>query len=667
MWFKNKLIRVDLRFFVFQNSGLLLLIILLSQELKSQSLKADFFATWKNSSKADTLRLKALDQLCLDFYEKSNPDSALLIANTMYSFASAKHSKFFMAKALLRMAGAYQNKGDYEKKLEFEQKSLKLFKELNFVEGIAACFTRIGNSYLYFGENSRAIDFYYKALRIYEKNNDKKRIAVILVNIANVQFQIGEADTAVGIIQKCIKGFKMENDSFYLSQLFRTLAYMQYELYHTDEAIDAAKEAINLSFKAGDQSTLAQSYSILGKAYLDKKNYGLCKKNVDKAMYLSNSFGDSNLVATCLMTLSDLDHSLGNTGKAILTGKKALGILVRSGIHSQCEKISLLISDWLTEQKRYEEALEMYKFHVKERDAMKIASAKEAMAREKLKYDYEKKELTYQSTFEKKLQALQFQAERQSYIRNLWLTFSLAALVILLLFGFFAYRNFRQKTTIADQKNGLLRQQLLISQMNPHFIFNSLNAVQNFIFKSDSYQAGVYLKQFSELIRRILDFSTRDRISLRDEVDFLKNYLELQKLRFGDKLNYVLTLDPKLDVDMVVSPVMLVQPFIENAIEHGIFYKEGNGFLSVKIFQSVNSLIYEIEDDGIGLEGSRKIKNTHVMTHKSLAIELTKERLEVLRTQFKGNFEITVKDKVPDRDGSTGVYVKITTPFILQE
>lgn len=666
MWFKYKLAGKDFCWLVFRNSLLLCLIILFSLKLKCQSVKAQYFITWNNTNNADTAKLKALDQVCLDFYERSDPDSALKIANTMYSYASSRHLKFYMAKAFVRMAGAYQNKGDYAKKLACEQKALNLFREINSPEGIAACLTRIGNSYLYFGDNPLALDFYYKALKIYEKNQDKKRIAVLLVNIAHVQFQVGETDTAVAIIQRSIGVFKTANDSFYLAQLYPTLADMQYDLYHTDEAIAAATEAVRFSLKVKDQSTLARSYAILGKAYLDKKEYQLCEKHVEQALVLSNQLGDSNLVATTLMTQSDLQHALGNTAKAIVTGKKALGILSRSGIHAQCEVMALLISDWLTEQKRYEEALEMYKFHIREKEAKKMAEAKNAMVRQKLKYDYEKKKRTYQLAFEQELNAFRLEAEKQSNLRNLWLSISVAALVILLLIGFFAYRNFRQKSIIADQKNALLKQQLLISQMNPHFIFNSLNAVQNFIFKSESYQAGIYLKQFSELIRKILDFSTKNLISLRDEMDFLKNYLDLQQLRFGDKLTYELSVDRELDLDSVVSPVMLVQPFVENAIEHGIFYKEGKGHLAVRIFRHGDALIYEIEDNGIGLERARTNKINQAMGHKSMAMDLTKERLEVLKTQFKGHYAIEVKDKTPGQDGEAGVYVRITTPFILQ-
>ena len=201
------------------------------------------------------------------------------------------------------------------------------------------------------------------------------------------------------------------------------------------------------------------------------------------------------------------------------------------------------------------------------------------------------------------------------------------------------------------------------SQMNPHFIFNSLNAIQNYIFKQDSLKAGDYLAQFSELIRMILDYSRKDYISVEAEVKLLNTYLELQKLRFESKFDYTITIDKKIDRESISIPPMLAQPFIENAIEHGIFYKKDKGRVDVRLFYENNFLIYEIEDDGVGMEEAMKLKNKLKSSYDSLATIITKERMTSLNEQTKGNVEIEILDKKTVSAENSGVKVKFIVPY----
>jgi sensor histidine kinase YesM len=200
--------------------------------------------------------------------------------------------------------------------------------------------------------------------------------------------------------------------------------------------------------------------------------------------------------------------------------------------------------------------------------------------------------------------------------------------------------------------------------MNPHFIFNSLSAIQNFIFSEDSYQAGIYLKQFSELIRMILHFSTRDYITLEEESHFLHTYLQLQKLRFNKRFDFEVIIDPELRKEQVLVPPMLAQPFIENAVEHGIFYKSNNGFLSVRINARNNTLVYEIEDDGIGLAESQKINQQIRPQHRSMAITITRERIESINASFPSDQKVKVIDRKQLDPGLEGVYVEFSIPYL---
>jgi LytS/YehU family sensor histidine kinase len=293
------------------------------------------------------------------------------------------------------------------------------------------------------------------------------------------------------------------------------------------------------------------------------------------------------------------------------------------------------------------------------RDSIRNDSLTNASLAGQYKAEAEKRDLQLKAEADKRLMAARSEAERRDQKKNIWILVAISLLVILGLIGYFSYRHWRQKNIIADQKNKLLSEKLLISQMNPHFIFNSLNAIQNFIFKQDHYLAGIYLKQFSELMRMILEFSRREYISLEEEYRFMVSYLDLQKLRFGGKFDYSIVIDGDLDRDSVLIPPMLGQPFAENAIEHGIFHLESKGVLSIRIRPEGDMLVYEVEDNGVGLAAAKLWKRPH---HKSLATDITRERLASLHRENseKGELEIIDKNSLPGM--GSGVIVKFTIP-----
>jgi LytS/YehU family sensor histidine kinase len=313
------------------------------------------------------------------------------------------------------------------------------------------------------------------------------------------------------------------------------------------------------------------------------------------------------------------------------------------------------------ETKQEIKASKYHEIYIEAKNILDNQESKNALLEQKLKYEYEKKELITKSENEKKLDTLNAANEKNNLMKNVWLIVFASVLILLTVSAFFLYRNFKQKSIITAQKNNLLKQKLLVSQMNPHFIFNSLNAIQNYIFKQDSLKAGDYLAQFSELIRMILDYSRKDYITIEAEVKLLNTYLELQKLRFEDKFDYTITIDNKIERDVISIPPMLAQPFIENAIEHGIFYKKGKGRVDIRLFYENSFLIYEIEDDGVGMKEAMKLKNKLKSSYESLATIITKERMNSLSEQAKSTIEIVDKESV-SADNS-GVKVKFTVPY----
>lgn len=229
------------------------------------------------------------------------------------------------------------------------------------------------------------------------------------------------------------------------------------------------------------------------------------------------------------------------------------------------------------------------------------------------------------------------------------------------------YIKFREKKIQEQNQLLLLEQKLLRSQMNPHFIFNSLSSIQSFIFENNPVTAGSYLSRFADLIRAILYNSREEFIRLDKEIQTLRNYLDLQQLRYNNKFEYSISLDPEMDPEELSIPPMLAQPFIENAIEHGIKHIEGHGKILLTFELKDDLIIFTLEDNGIGLETAKKLKNSKAGEHRSLATVITRERIEVLnKSQRKNKYSVDIKEIIENGETS-GTRVRFTLPVLQTE
>ncbi len=247
--------------------------------------------------------------------------------------------------------------------------------------------------------------------------------------------------------------------------------------------------------------------------------------------------------------------------------------------------------------------------------------------------------------------------------KTIWFIILEVILIITIIIFIIKYR---EKKIIEKNQFQLLEQKLLRSQMNPHFIFNSLSSIQSFIFENNPLEAGSYLSRFAELIRAILYNSREEFITIEKEIETLKNYLELQQLRYNNKFDYILDVDPLIETDLIQIPPMLAQPFIENAIEHGIKYLDTKGFISVSFTLMANneSVLLLVEDNGIGIKASKKLKKEKPKTHTSLATVIANERMGVFNKGHKKKQFIMEIDEIIGSEGEVkGTKVKFIIPY----
>ncbi len=245
--------------------------------------------------------------------------------------------------------------------------------------------------------------------------------------------------------------------------------------------------------------------------------------------------------------------------------------------------------------------------------------------------------------------------------------FLVATFFLLTIIGIANYR-IRWIQKKAEEKNALnkkfseLNLNALRSQMNPHFTFNVLNSIKYYIAKNDPESAQLYISKFSKLIRLILDQSRTEYITLSEEIEMLRLYMELEELRFENKFTYAINIDEKLNSEEIEIPGMLIQPFVENSIKHGIRFKKGEARVEVHFSSSDAVLICTITDNGIGREEAAKLKSPDE-EYKSMGTAIVSERIEALSILYKGklkNYTIDLKD---EHGNPVGTSVKIEIPF----
>ena len=213
------------------------------------------------------------------------------------------------------------------------------------------------------------------------------------------------------------------------------------------------------------------------------------------------------------------------------------------------------------------------------------------------------------------------------------------------------------------QRTTELEMQALRSQMNPHFIFNSLNAINRFILQNNKQQASEYLTRFSRLVRLILQNSQASLITLESGLDSLRLYLELESLRFEKRFDFTIILDPEIDISVIRIPPLIIQPYVENAIWHGLMHKEEKGKLEIELSDKEGMLYCRITDDGIGRKKAEELKASG--THKSMGLRITADRIALLQQQRKASASIEVIDLVlPDgKPGGTEVIIKMPLQY----
>lgn len=380
-----------------------------------------------------------------------------------------------------------------------------------------------------------------------------------------------------------------------------------------DDEIDIRKQAVKFNTDNKNAIEVARDKVAIGKILEVKGENAAALKEIEDAAKIADTIDNAREQAKAYLALADLYEKRGRTQNALSTYRKYSDAVNRS--EKQNEKKLIEKSELIKKQKDIEE----------------ISSAVSIGQRD-------------------------FALEQQTVFRQRLIIYGLlGVIVIIAATSFFIYKN-AKASKIANQ---LLALKSLRSQMNPHFIFNALNSVNHFIASQDERAANQFLSEFSQLMRLVLENSQQDFISLQKEQEILSLYLKLEHYRFRDKFDYEIDLDKNINAESLEVPPMLIQPYLENAVWHGLRYRESKGKLVLRISKQNGNLLAEVHDDGIGRKRSTELKTENQKKHSSMGLKNIGERLSIINKIYRTNYHVSVDDP---KEG-TGTDVKIYMPL----
>lgn len=388
----------------------------------------------------------------------------------------------------------------------------------------------------------------------------------------------------------------------------------------------------NAISKAGDNSTkiLALNDKITS-TYIENKEFDKAidqNINLLKSEVITNSAENKVKITEKLSSIYLRKNDEANAQKMLLESYK---LASESGQTIKARDLITNIGKMYDKKGMKDEEIELYKSYLIELDSI--------ISKDSTIMDKQLLEAT-----EVRIQRLEDEKELKDKLISKQTQFSNFLLGGLAILGIALFLIYKSLSTV-KLKNKKIALQALRKEMNPHFIFNSLNSVNQFIASNDERTANQYLTQFSTLMRSVMENSNSDFIPLEKELDLLTNYLKLEHQRFNDKFDYIIKVDPALNVDHMIVPNMLIQPHVENAIWHGLRYKKLKGSLVVSFSKDPRGIRVTIDDNGIGILESKKLKTQNQQNQISLGTTNIKERIALLNSLYKCTIEYEVAEK----------------------
>lgn len=614
------------------------------------------FAHFMNYGKSDSCQLyfeKALVE-----YRELNDSNGIGLANYgLGYFYSVRGNLEQSEKCMLKSLDAYKKTNnlrglhntysalsyinkefkDYTGAYDYIYRAIETAKKAKHLSAVADHYNSLGNIYKDQGMFQHAIDTYFKALTIWETEEDSLGMAIAYGSIGNMYYYQKDYEKALEFQKKKIRITQKGKTYWELSKSYNSLAHIFNEKHLYDSSLFYLQLSLQSNLMMNYQRGIADSYYNLSVTYLLKYQSDTALSYVNKSIQIARDINEKALLPKYYIQKGKIYYSLQENQLALQNINKAYSMAKELDIPFVISDAAELLSKIYVQLGKYKLAYENLSRFKLLQDSLRNDEHIKRITQLEMQYDFDKKQRLTEYENKQKRQADQAKLKQQKII--------FIGLIILIVFiATLGLLFIRQKNLENRFKTINLEQKLLRMQMKPHFLFNSLTAIQEYLLENNAGEASRFLTKFAALMRQILENSGADYLPVEKELDMLHNYLEIQKMRFEQKFNYEFKVDNNIDQELIAVPPMLAQPFIENSIEHGLIPLKGKGKIIVQL-KKVNGLLYfQIEDNGIGRKKSLQLKDNVHDDKKSLAITITKERLRYLRKQTGKAIDFRIED-----------------------
>jgi two-component system sensor histidine kinase YesM len=578
-----------------------------------------------------------------DSLSKSKAMPATKMSRATYDLQKSLdvNDEALIAQNYERLANEFQNKGDYVKAEEYFKKAIASYTKLKLSEDK----TRVTRSLAKVQESQKDYKSAIKSYEVAGEISDDKSLEKINANDANRLRSVASPVAQVGYLNSNIELLKKENKEEEVSAAYVQKAENSLKQKNKEVAIESYNQA--LAYAKGKPATIIKINNEIAKVYASDNQFDKAIGINEKLLAEAKTKQDFGTQIKQLQSLSTLYFKKDEPNKAITALKEAFALALQKGNSAEAKKSLISLTQYFNRIGNNKESLALYDQFLQNFDQLVQSDTTLIDAK------------TFQVSEDKirqleKEKSLKDELITKTSTFNYFLLGSIA--LLLLLFLWIVKTLFSIKI-----KNKEIALQSLRREMNPHFIFNSLNSVNQFIAENKEREANKYLTSYSNLMRNTMENSNKDFITLDNELEQLKKYLELEHLRFQDKFEFKISVDPELDLERTMVPNMIIQPHLENAIWHGLRYLDVKGLLQLQVQLINGKVTIRIDDNGIGLTKSQELKTSNQKAHESRGMSNTKERIGLLNELYKKNVTFQIHEKaLPE----TGTVVEIVFPLI---
>lgn len=647
-------------------------------ELSIQLSNSDFDRgiAYADSSIALCTKINSDIKLATAYYAKarnlsSDGKDSLAIVNYQLSYnLNEKVGKELACGTMLQNMGiSFYNLSFYKKATEMHTKALTVFKKLNNEKGISAALNSLGIVAMELSDYSHAMEYYFESLTLAKRNHDTATMANAYMNIGIVYKNLGDLNKAITYHNNALQIHKQQNNLIYIAKAYNNIANVYGEMKQSVKALEYYQKALEINKETDYEYGIASNYINMGIELRQLKRYSEAYQALQKAGDLFLKIEDKNNYGIALKTKASLLMAMPDSVRNQLGITASQHTPIINDLLAQASVIFKETGDYASLSdvnddlyKMYEKkgdlknAIAHYKEYIAYRDCVLIDENKIEVEKLELKYEY--------ASREQELKVLNIQKQSELQQEQLKRQYTMAGGVMLLMIsgGFFlSYkkrRDAQQKSKEAELNAERVESELkaLRLQMNPHFMFNSLNSITNFIDHHKPETASTYSVKFAKLMRMVLENSEHPEVSLADELHSVELYLTIESMRLHPKLTFEINSDPSLETDNIMIPSMILQPFVENSIIHGITPLRDTGHLKINCNKLDNMLHITIDDNGVGMPNSIQTNDNK----KSMATKISKERIALFNERHQANAAIEYSSLSP------GTRVTIKIPLNLQ-